>query len=102
MDNWMALRAYSTDVGVEIEFSDSGGGMVRESMDRVRASLKEDVENFGYFISRREHIGLRNVNARLCLLYKTNQSVFLGLNGPLSHTITLKIPFDSGVGSIKL
>lgn len=62
---------------LRIWIDDDGAGMPPEQLAQLEAALRQDAENFAHFIQRREHIGLRNVHARLCLQYHIGKAIWL-------------------------
>lgn len=71
-----------------------GAGFPPERLRELKASLQKDSRNLTRFIERGEHIGIRNVNARLCLCFYIPEALHL-LNRPGGGTVAdIRIPFS--------
>lgn len=88
-DNIISIDAYKDGNDIIITIKDNGIGMTAQMVSELNASLKSDINNFQYFINRKEHIGLRNANARLCLLYNMEKALFIQSSPNKGTTITL-------------
>ncbi|WNX84521.1 ATP-binding protein [Agathobaculum sp. NTUH-O15-33] len=75
-----------------IVVEDDGEGMSQERQRALEQALQSDSESFACFIRRSKHIGLRNVNARLCLHCRVAKAVWID-RSPLGGTrVTLRLP----------
>lgn len=75
-----------------IVVEDDGEGMSQERQRALEQALQSDSESFACFIRRSKHIGLRNVNARLCLHCRVAKAVWVD-RGPMGGTrVTLRLP----------
>lgn len=75
-----------------IVVEDDGEGMSQERQRALEQALQSDSESFACFIRRSKHIGLRNVNARLCLHCRVAKAVWVD-RSPLGGTrVTLRLP----------
>ncbi|WP_105618340.1 sensor histidine kinase [Vallitalea okinawensis] len=88
----ISIKTTKSKNNIYIIVHDNGKGIKPDSLKEINNSIHMDVNNFQYFISRKEHIGLRNVNARLCLQYriKTALKVYSKVNK--GTTIVIKLP----------
>lgn len=68
-----------------IRIDDDGERIPESRQKELDESLLLDSENFANFIERKEHMGLRNVNARLCLHFHIKKALWIG-NSPLGGT----------------
>lgn len=73
------------DGALVLAISDDGSGITAERAEELNRAMRQDRENFAYFIKRREHIGVRNVNARLCLHFGVERALWLS-PGPSGGT----------------
>lgn len=78
-----------------ISVCDNGCGMSREVRQALERDFHLDSENFSYFIQREQHIGLRNVNARLCIHFKTDQALSIQTADPGGTRMVICVPFPS-------
>jgi two-component system sensor histidine kinase YesM len=91
MQNTITIEAYEDNNNIVILIKDNGVGMDQNKIDTLNKSLHDDMDNFHSFVNRNEHIGLRNVNSRLCLLYKINQSLYI--KSSLYNGTSIKLTF---------
>ena len=78
-----------------IRVDDDGSGISEDRRKELDMALIEDQRNFSHFINRREHIGLRNVNARLCMNFRIPKALWF-VDSRLGGTcIELRLPLES-------
>lgn len=78
---------------VVIHVHDDGHGIETAQSARLNQDMELDLHDFAHFVQRGEHIGLRNVNARLCSYYKIPTALTLSPS-PLGGTnVTIQLPF---------
>ena len=86
--------------------TDDGNGVSAKHAETIMRSMLADRNDFSHFIQRGEHIGLRNVNARLSLHFQIEQALFISpasgggtqveIRLPLSQTLnTAEVSFDA-------
>ena len=85
-DNQMQIDMHSTDAVLTITVSDNGRGMSPEQLAALRADLA-DLEH-----QPAGHIGLKNVNFRIKLLYGINYGITDIESSPAGTRVTLEIP----------
>ena len=78
-----------------IKIIDDGCGISIEDAQRINANLLADKQNFAHFVRRGEHIGLRNVNVRLCLRFQIDQALFIAPANPIGTEITVRLPLQA-------
>lgn len=71
-DNSILIKGQLLENNIKIEIIDNGIGFTKKKLAEINTSMLNDINNFQYFINRKKHIGIRNVNARICLYYKRN------------------------------
>lgn len=75
-----------------ITVEDDGIGIPPEQKAEMEETWKKDRENFACFVNRGNHIGLRNVNARLCLHYHVEQALWIGRSELGGARILIRLP----------
>lgn len=90
----MAIGRRDTMLVIRIE--DDGRGITAGRRAELDLALVEDQRNFSHFISRREHIGLRNVNARLCLHFHVPKALWFVDSSLGGAGIELRVPLEDG------
>lgn len=78
-----------------IRVDDDGCGMPEETQHTLDLALVQDNENFAHFIERREHIGLRNVNARLCMYFHISKALWFRKSDLGGTCIELCLPLNN-------
>ena len=80
-----------------IAVADDGPGMTAEAQAALEHTLRQDSENFAHFIERRDHIGLRNVSARLCLHFHVRQALWFSRSplGGVQAEIRVPLPAET-------
>lgn len=76
------------DETIRIRISDNGVGMTGETLKKVRELLNEDILEYS------EHLGLRNVNTRLTLLYGNQSALNIESLSGQGTTITFCLPLQ--------
>lgn len=71
---------------VVLSIRDDGVGMSPQEVDRINASFAED------FLAERKHIGLRNVNQRIRLVFGEPYGIRLDHSTPTGVVVTLTLP----------
>lgn len=79
-----------------IRIDDDGCGVPEDEQREIDQSLIQDTENFAHFIQRREHIGLRNVNARLCMQFHIPKALWFAESALGGTCIELCLPLSGG------
>lgn len=88
----ITVKSLLTESGIEIIVEDDGHGIAPPILKKLETELLMDVNNLQHFIDRHQHIGMRNVSARLCLSFDT-PSCFSIESIPEKYTrITLTLP----------
>lgn len=80
-----------------IEVSDSGKGMTRYGLSRVREIIELEQQNTGLKKGTRESVGLQNVARRMQLIYGEEAGILVYSKEGSGTTITLKIPLDGEI-----
>ncbi|PKM50203.1 MAG: hypothetical protein CVV02_12625 [Firmicutes bacterium HGW-Firmicutes-7] len=93
-NKYLLIKIFINDVDLNIVFEDNGKGLDYETLSNINESLIKDYQNFAYFIDRNEHIGLRNVNARLCLHFKLINALKINKSKLGGTKITISIPIN--------
>lgn len=75
-----------------IIITDNGSGLTEEKCKEINLDLRADKNNFAHFIQRCNHIGLRNVNARLCLHFQIEQALYIAPSTSGGTQVTLRLP----------
>jgi sensor histidine kinase YesM len=89
------IKVFINSDDLKIVFEDNGKGVDEKTLKNINQSLIRDYENFAYFIDRREHIGLRNVNARLCLHFKLTNALQIENNLSGGTKVTISVPMSN-------
>lgn len=76
-DYRICIAIRQQDSGLCISIQDNGCGIGQAQIQSLYDTFQRDSYNFRHFIQRKSHIGLRNVNARLCIHFHTQQAVWL-------------------------
>ena len=85
-DNQLHICIHSTQADIQIRVIDNGRGMPPERLEALRADLN-NLEN-----QPADHIGLKNVNFRIKLLYGINYGITNIESSPEGTCVELKIP----------
>lgn len=88
------IQATEKDGWLNISVTDDGCGISPEQINHIHTELLEDKQNFAHFIRRGEHIGLRNVNARLSLYFEIEQALFVSSAEPCGTRVTIHLPIQ--------
>lgn len=64
----ITLHVLKTQEALVLSLQDNGPGFSPRCLAELESWLENDMQDFHYFVRRAEHMGLRNVNARLCLM----------------------------------
>ena len=76
-----------------IVVEDNGCGVSEEEAGELNRSIALDLNDFSHFIQRGSHIGLRNVNARLCSYYEITAALTLGPAQPCGTRVSICLPY---------
>lgn len=90
--NKINIKLWSDNENIIISIEDNGIGISPEKLKELNKSLALDTNNFEYFINRKEHLGLRNVNSRLCLLYNIKKALNIKSELNKGTTILINLP----------
>ena len=78
-----------------ISVQDNGCGLKAAQIDALYEAFSQDRDNFRHFIDRTNHIGLRNINARLCIHFHIQQAIWLRTSPQGGTEIAICIPYSS-------
>ncbi|WP_105615748.1 sensor histidine kinase [Vallitalea okinawensis] len=88
----ITVKSLLINSGIEIIVEDNGQGIHPSAIKELETELLMDENNLQHFIDRHQHIGMRNVSARLCLSFDTS-NCFTIESIPDKYTrITLTLP----------
>lgn len=94
-DNFIKIDGKMNGDNIYIEIIDNGIGIPPTRLNELEDALINDMNNFQCFINRKEHIGIRNVNARLCLYYKIDRCLTIQSRMNEGMKVTITIPIDN-------
>jgi two-component system sensor histidine kinase YesM len=80
------VHVVKKDQTIQIKISDNGVGMTGEKLKKVRELLNEDILEYS------EHLGLKNVNTRLTLLYGNQSALNIESQCGQGTTIMFLLP----------
>jgi two-component system sensor histidine kinase YesM len=82
----IAIKGFLQNNEIQIDISDDGKGLEEEEINEINRGLMQD------FLADNRHIGLRNVNQRLKLMFGEQYGLFLSKQLPSGITVRLLIP----------
>lgn len=91
-DHEISVTVRQKTDSVFITIKDNGRGISREAAQDLNRSIALDINDFSHFIQRGSHIGLRNVNARLCSYYEITAALSLGPAEPRGTCAAICLP----------
>lgn len=97
-DHEIRITVHPGGESVFIAVEDNGSGISVEKAEELNRSITMDLNDFSHFIQRGDHIGLRNVNARLCSYYEISNALTLQPLYPCGTRVSICLP---GVSILK-
>lgn len=91
-DHEIQITVHSVGESVFIAIEDNGSGISGEKAEELNKSIAMDLNDFSHFIQRGDHIGLRNVNARLCSYYEISNALTLHPLQPRGTRVSICLP----------
>lgn len=92
-DHQIRILAEIQDSFLVLTVWDDGCGIPPDHVRALKEDMARDVSDFSHFIDRNEHIGLRNVNARLCSYYAVGAAVDLAPGSAGGTEVTIRLPY---------
>lgn len=92
---WIRIAITQQDTDLYISIQDNGCGIDQAQIQSLYDTFQRDSCNFRHFIQRKNHIGLRNINARLCIHFHIPQAVWLRALSSGGTEVLLRIPMLS-------
>ncbi len=93
-DHEINIHIWKDQHNIYISIQNNGHAISKDRAKEINESLLLDYNNFAYFIQRQEHIGLRNVNARLCMYYHVDNALTINSNQNTTEVI-LTLPIKT-------
>ena len=94
-DFYIRLSAQKQGDFLRISVKDNGCGLQKEQIKALYDDFLKDRNNFRHFIDRTSHIGLRNVNARLCIHFHVDQAVWIESEPRNGTTVIICVPIQN-------
>lgn len=92
-ENKIWIRGYEKEGNVYIHIRDNGKGISVEKLEELNLAMSEDLDHFHKFIDRRQHIGIRNVYARLCLFANEESHMLITSEENCYTDIEIRLPY---------
>lgn len=88
----IAITVRQRNGWLEVCVEDNGSGIQASRIQALYQAFHQDRCSFRHFINRTNHIGLRNVNARLCIHFHIEQALWLYPVSPNGTQVVIRIP----------
>lgn len=89
------IRSVHSEKMLQISVTDNGIGILQSKIEQIEKEFMLDSNDFSYFIHRNSHIGLRNINARLCLFFNIDRAVWIERLPEGGTHIIIRIPWST-------
>lgn len=88
------IKIYVSEDHINCVIMDNGTGVSSEKMNSLNKSLAESVSTSAHTAPRSSHIGIRNINSRIKLMYGNEYGIQLSGKENKYIKISVKIPFE--------